>query len=90
MTIFDGNETFGRWGLFKFLTERPPEDMIKVYQVTSAMEGRPDMISNEVYGTPLLDWVLISFNGVRDPMNWPKSGTTIEYPVDNVVLPELY
>lgn len=90
MIIVDGHETFGRWTMFNFLKERPPEDKIRVYNVTADSEGRPDRISNEIYNTPLLDWVLIAFNNVRDPLNWPKSGITIEYPVDTIVLPELY
>lgn len=88
-TIVDGKETYGRWVSFPFLTERPDEDFIRVFQVTSALEGRPDLISQQIYSTPLLDWVLIAFNGVRDPLNWPRSGDLIEYPVDIIVLPEL-
>jgi hypothetical protein len=88
-TIVDGKETYGRWATFDFLKTRPSEDNIKVFQVTSALEGRPDRIAEQVYGTPLLDWVLIAFNGVRDPLNWPKTGDVIEYPADVVVLPQL-
>lgn len=87
--IVDGAETYGTWNQPLFLTKRPSDDKIGVFRVTSAAEGRPDLIANEVYGTPLLDWVIISFNGVRDTMNWPRAGDTIEYPLDSVVLPEL-
>ncbi len=88
-TIVEGKETYGRWKSPKFLLERPAEEYVKVFQVTSALEGRPDSISAQVYGTPLLDWVLIAFNKVRDPLNWPRAGDVIEYPVDTIVLPEL-
>lgn len=88
-TIVDGKETYGRWVKFSFLKIRPAEEFINVFQVTSALEGRPDLISQRVYGTPLLDWVLIAFNGVRDPLNWPRAGDIIEYPSDLIVLPEL-
>jgi hypothetical protein len=87
--IVEGKETYGRWVSFSFLKERPDEENIGVFRVTSALEGRPDLISNQIYSTPLLDWVLIAFNKVRDPLNWPRTGDMIEYPVDAIVLPEL-
>ena len=87
--IIDGVETYGTWNQPSFLKKRPQDDQIGVFRVTSALEGRPDLISNNLYGTPVLDWVLISFNGVSNTMNWPKAGDTIEYPLDSVVLPEL-
>lgn len=88
-TIIDGKETYGRWVPPNFLKTRPTDENIGIFRVTSAMEGRPDLIAFKVYGTPLLDWVLIAFNGVRDPLNWPRAGDSIEYPVDTVVLPAL-
>lgn len=87
--IVEGKETYGRWVMPGFLKTRPDESFIRVFQVTSALEGRPDLISFQVYSTPLLDWVLIAFNGVRDPLNWPRAGEMIEYPSDVIVLPEL-
>ncbi len=87
--IYDGVATFGRWVPLSFLTTRPAEENINVFKITPALEGRPDLIANQVYNTPLLDWVLIAFNKVRNPLNWPKVGTTIEYPLDTIVLPEL-
>lgn len=87
--IVDGVETFGVWTQPSFLKKRPQEDQIGVFRVSSALEGRPDLIANELYGTPLLDWVLISFNNARRSLNWPRTGDQIEYPLDTVVLPEL-
>lgn len=86
--IFNGVETFGIWKQPSFLKERPSEANIGVFRVNTQTEGRPDLIANELYGTPLLDWVLISFNKVRS-LNWPRAGDSIEYPLDVVVLPEL-
>jgi hypothetical protein len=86
-TIVDGNETFGIWKPPSFIRVRPLEEKIGRFRVTSQTEGRPDLIANALYGTPLLDWVLISFNKVRDPLNWPRAGTTIEYPIDSLVFP---
>jgi hypothetical protein len=87
--IYNGMVTYGRWKLPSFLVNRPANNLIGIFRVTPAVEGRPDLISNQVYGTPQLDWVLIAFNNVRETLNWPKAGDTIEYPVDTVVLPEL-
>jgi hypothetical protein len=87
--IFDGVDTFGSWTQPSFLKTRPSEADIGVFRVTSALEGRPDLIAYRLYGTPLLDWVLISFNKARRALNWPRAGDSIEYPLDTVVLPEL-
>ena len=87
--IVGGNDTYGVWKQPSFLVTRPREDQIGVFRVTSALEGRPDLIAYKLYGTPLLDWVLISFNNARRALNWPKAGDSIEYPLDEVVLPSL-
>jgi hypothetical protein len=87
--IVDDIETVGTWSQPSYLVERPSEDYISKYAVTSAVEGRPDLIATELYGTPLLDWVLIAFNGPAEVLNWPTVGTTIDYPVKDLVLSEL-
>lgn len=87
--ILDGSETYGKWVEFSFLKQRPNDDDIGVFRVTSATAGRPDLIANAIYGTPLLDWVLISFNNARGALNWPKAGDSIEYPEERVVVPEV-
>ena len=89
MIIIDGVETFGKWKQYSFLVERPVEDKIGVFRITSAVEGRPDLISTQIYGTPMLDWVLIAFNNARGTLNWPRTGDTIEYPVESIVIPEV-
>ncbi len=87
--ITDGIETFGRWNMPSFLKIRPSDNNIQIFRVTPALEGRPDLISNQVYGTPFLDWVVIAFNGPNDVLNWPKAGDVIEIPSEDIVLPEL-
>lgn len=87
--VFDDNESLGTWTQPAFLLNRPTEDQIGVFRVTSAVEGRPDLIANQLYGSPLLDWVLISFNNARTALNWPKAGEAIEYPLKIVVIPEI-
>jgi hypothetical protein len=89
LIIIDGKETYGRWRPLSIFIDRPSDDNIKVFEVTSALEGRPDLISHAVYGTPLLDWVLLAFNKVRDPLGWPAVGDLIEYPVESTIFPLL-
>lgn len=87
--IVEGKETVGVWNPPDFIKKRPEDDKIGRFRVTTQTEGRPDMIANEIYGTPKLQWVLISFNKIRDPLNWPRAGDTIEYPVEEVVFPQV-
>lgn len=89
MTIVDGVETVGTWNMPTYLVERPDNSMIYKYYVSSAVEGRPDLIANFVYGTPLLDWVIIAFNNPNDILNWPMAGETIEYPHQDLVMSQL-
>lgn len=89
MIIVDGVETFGRWKEYSFLKNRPADDDIGVIQITSQLEGRPDSLSQQIYGTPELDWVIIAFNNIRETLNWPKAGDLVEYPVESIVLPEV-
>lgn len=86
---FKGRETYGRWPSYSFLKQRPPDNLIRTFRVTSAVEGRPDLIAYQVYGISTLDWVLIAFNKVIEPLNWPSAGTTIEYPLESIVVPEV-
>lgn len=89
LILFGGSETYGRWAVPDILRTRPPESAIQRYRVPSNRAGRPDLISNDFYGTPLLDWFLIAFNEQRNPLNWPKVGTIIEIPEERIVIPGL-
>ena len=52
--------------------------------------GRPDLISYDIYGTPLFKWILIIFNNITNPFDgWPKANTTIEAPSNSAVWREL-
>ncbi len=82
-------ETIGAWRKPSWLITRPPSNNVKTFVVTNDLAGRPDNISNQIYGTSELEWVLISFNDITDVFGWPKAGTTIEYPTESVVIPEL-
>jgi hypothetical protein len=87
--IYDDNITIGRWRRYRFLRTRPKQSAIFNFRVTSALEGRPDLIADRIYGIPSLDWVLLAFNNVRETLNWPKTGSIIEYPTSTIILPEI-
>lgn len=87
--IVDGSETLGRWSEPKFLQSVGESD-IYAYQVDNTKEGRPDLIANELYDAPELSWVLISFNQIRQPLNWPAAGQVIKYPARTLVFSELF
>jgi hypothetical protein len=94
--IFKGHETFGSWSSFPWLDRRPEDNQISNFYVTSALEGRPDLIANQIYGSPLLDWVLIAFNSrisnddtAKQTLRWPKAGQIIEFPNPNLVMSSL-
>lgn len=86
MLIIDGVEVFGSWEMPSYLLTRPSN--VGRLKIKSALEGRPDLIAAEIYGTTSLDWVLIAFNNVRS-LNWPRAGETIEYPPPQLVFTEL-
>ena len=92
LTIVDGNETYGKWNAPSWLAVKPEERFILNFRVDGRFEGRPDLISNEVYGNIKLDWVLVAFNAIhyndlnaRNILNWPRSGDVIKYPDINVI-----
>lgn len=43
------------------------------YVVPPGEEHRPDMIAYTVYGDPLLWWVILKANNVKDPFNIPAN-----------------
>ena len=87
--IFDSETTYGMWSPPSWLLQRPNNSNILKFKVSNKFEGRPDLIANRLYGSPLLDWVIISFNNVLNPMGWPKAGEIIECPSDQIVMPDL-
>jgi len=77
----EGDIALGTWVKPSFLKNKLAEDQIGNFIVDSSYEGRPDLISNEIYGIPELFWVLIAFNNVTD-INWPTAGDTVKYPLE--------
>lgn len=84
--VRDGKETFGRWHRPDFLRiENIPENEIGILNINQSLAGRPDLISQQLYGTPLLMWVVVLFNRPLNPTGWPKAGTIIRVPSSKVV-----
>jgi len=80
----DGVETFGRWKRPPALEQLDINQVIKL-QVTSDLEGRPDLIANEYYYSPYYDWIIIMYNNPENPVGWPKTGEIIDIPIRNAI-----
>ena len=89
MIIVDGMETVGTWNQPSYITERPESQFIQKFYVTNALEGRPDLIANIVYGSAELDWTIIAFNNPSEILNWPRAGEYIEFVDRTIVFGEL-
>ena len=72
----DGVSHLGRWVEPEFLSTAP----FRTVTVVSQFNGRPDLLSQHLYGTPEYFWVLVAFNRPVDTLNWPKSGELIKVP----------
>jgi hypothetical protein len=88
---YEGHMLPGLMKKFDFLQrEKLADDDILKIEIDDKMAGRPDLISNDIYGTTLFKWVLILFNNVTNPFSgWPRTGTTIEAPNNDAVWREL-
>jgi hypothetical protein len=86
--IFDGKESFGMWKKPKFLDGRPFEETVE-YVVDNTKAGRPDLISDEIYGTPQLYWVVISAMRPMVTTNWPNAGDVLKLPSSSEVYAQL-
>lgn len=90
----DGKDTFGIQRKQTFLIRSNLEDRdIRQITITSDLAGRPDKIAEKVYqGRSDLDWVIIIFNRVQNPFEypaqWPRINQTIEYPAPRLVFAE--
>jgi hypothetical protein len=54
--------------------------------VTQQYEKRPDLVSNDAYGTTDLWWAIYEFNNIRDPLFELKSGQILRIPALDRVL----
>jgi len=49
--------------------------------IPNGMEGRPDLISNSIYKTPDLWWLICAANNIIDPFEELTSGKKIKIPI---------
>lgn len=84
----DGIDTYGLLKKFPFLDANSLDETdIVTIAVTPTLAGKPWAIADRLYGSPVLDWVIILFNRPINPMNWPENGSIIKAPAQKVVLP---
>jgi hypothetical protein len=48
-------------------------------EITKPVEYRPDLVAEEIYGTPDLWWSIMEFNGMKDVLEF-KAGVNIRLP----------
>lgn len=87
--VQDGEEIWGVWKRPSFLASDLPTEQRQAVKINSDRAGRPDLISQDLYGTTKLDWLLIAFNDAFDVFNWPRVGTVITAPIAGIVLGEV-
>ncbi|MEM3000617.1 MAG: hypothetical protein QXU32_00675 [Nitrososphaerales archaeon] len=88
--LFNGEATFGMIKRYPFLDPANLSDnQIISVQVTPELAGKPWMIADKLYNSPILDWVIVLFNKPINPVNWPHAGTIIKAPTESVVLPNV-
>ena len=66
-----------RWGAETDYVKLLPA---KLATVPAGMEGRPDLISNDVYGTSMYWWVICVANNITDPFEQLTAGKMIRIP----------
>lgn len=57
----------------------PESEDDEYYYIDPSHRFRPDLISQEVYGTPVLYWVILSCNDMRHPLDL-DTGLTVRIP----------
>lgn len=77
LTLFD-NTTFIEFiRKSQLYTEKDPTD--QYYFVEAGKRVRPDLISNDLYGTPIFYWVILSDNNMVSPLQ-AKTNLTLRVP----------
>lgn len=86
----DGESTFGIAKKYRFMDRSKLSNLdIRPITVPASFAGRPDLLAETIYGDAELHWILIIFNRVENPFNWPLTGQIIEVPSPSVVSAEL-
>lgn len=90
----NGKLTYGLMKKFRFMDRKNlNEEDIKIFVITADFRGKPHALAERLYGNENLFWILIFFNRVENPFEyphgWPNIGLIIEYPSAAVVRAEL-
>ena len=70
---YDNKDTFGLWTKIQL-------DNTEDFVVPNSLEGRPDLISDLQYDTPVFWWVIVAFNHPEEIIGFPKTGQVIKIP----------
>jgi hypothetical protein len=57
-----------------------PDSTDTLVTINQNQAGRPDMISQLAYGSPDLWWVILEFNGIKDPLSELKTNQILRIP----------
>ena len=88
--IVDGASTYGMLTKYPFLTPANlTQEQVTKLTITPDLAGRPDLIAQKLYNSPVLDWVVVLYNKPLNPVGWPANGAVINAPLASVVLPAL-
>jgi len=92
--LYKDHETKGRLRSYSWLKEKPADNNILTFKVTTQTAGSPRRIAQQVYHNHKLYWVLAMFNnrwysdpGALQVLNWPVAGQVVYYPSRNIVIP---
>lgn len=90
IVTLEGRETFALMSKHFFLNPANlTDDQVQSIEITPELAGRPWLIADQLYNSPILDWVIVLFNKPLNPVNWPLIGTVIKAPIQSVVLPNV-
>lgn len=86
----DGDPTYGIARKFRFLdADNLNDEDVNTFVVDANTAYRPDRLADLFYNDTELHWILIIFNRVDNPFNWPAVGQVIQYPSLGAVSSEL-
>jgi len=77
------NDTF--FGTWKRIEIQDTTEFI-YYQIKASDIGRLDLLAYDYYGDPTLDWVIMDFNSIVDPIFGLEIGQKIKIPSKDQVL----
>lgn len=77
--VYKQNDGTVVFGLLRPITPSDPSD--RIYTVPAQFEGRLDLVSNALYGTPDYWWAIAEANAMLDPLMEVKTGVQLRVPL---------